>query len=170
MAGTQREATVTTSLLIEKLLHAIRPADIPGCGRVERGRDARRDVPNGGCHATAPTRSARVRDWWLADPGPLRRAGRYPVEGGSAEVIEYPPQLDEKRRAPHAGNHMHVLTVRDDRIVSDMVFCGGSWPDALLAEMEAGRWRSVASPCSWVRRTAGLTRLPARREPRWRGS
>ena len=38
---------------------------------------------------------------------------------------------------PHAGHHLHVLTVRDDRIVSDMVFCGGRWPAALLAEMEA---------------------------------
>jgi len=32
---------------------------------------------------------------------------------------------------------LHVLTVRDDRIVSDMVFCGGRWPASLLAEMEA---------------------------------
>jgi hypothetical protein len=38
---------------------------------------------------------------------------------------------------PHAAHHLHVLAVRDDRIVSDMVFCGGRWPAALLAEMEA---------------------------------
>ena len=38
---------------------------------------------------------------------------------------------------PHAAHHLHVLTVRDDRIVSDMVFCGGRWPASLLADMEA---------------------------------
>ena len=61
---------------------------------------------------------------------------RYPVEGGSAEVIEYTLSWTENG-VPHAGHHLHVLTVRDDRIVSDMVFCGGRWPAALLAEMEA---------------------------------
>jgi hypothetical protein len=32
---------------------------------------------------------------------------------------------------------MHRLTVRDDQIVADTVFCGGRWPASLLAEMEA---------------------------------
>jgi len=32
---------------------------------------------------------------------------------------------------------MHLLTVRDDLIVADTVFCGGRWPAALLAEREA---------------------------------
>lgn len=36
-----------------------------------------------------------------------------------------------------AAHHMHVLTVRDDLIVADTVFCGGRWPASLLAEMEA---------------------------------
>jgi hypothetical protein len=27
--------------------------------------------------------------------------------------------------------------VRNDRIVADLAFCGGRWPAALLAEMEA---------------------------------
>ena len=38
---------------------------------------------------------------------------------------------------PHAAHHMHLLTVRDDRIVHDTVLCGGRWPAKLLAEMEA---------------------------------
>jgi hypothetical protein len=38
---------------------------------------------------------------------------------------------------PHAGHHVHLLTVRNDQIVADTVFCGGRWPAALLAEMEA---------------------------------
>ena len=61
---------------------------------------------------------------------------RYPVQGGPAEVVEYTLSWTENG-VPHAGHHLHLLTVRDDRIVSDMVFCGGRWPAALLAEMEA---------------------------------
>jgi hypothetical protein len=38
---------------------------------------------------------------------------------------------------PHAAHHMHLLTVRDDRIVHDTVLCGGRWPAKLLTEMEA---------------------------------
>ena len=51
-------------------------------------------------------------------------------------MIEYTLSWTENG-VPHAGHHLHVLTVRDDRIVSDMVFCGGRWPASLLAEMEA---------------------------------
>ena len=68
--------------------------------------------------------------------GSLDELRRYPVEGGSAEIVEYTLSWTENG-VPHAGHHLHVLTVRDDRIVSDMVFCGGRWPAALLAEMEA---------------------------------
>ena len=66
---------------------------------------------------------------------------RYTVQDGTAggaptEVVEYTLSWTENG-VPHAGHHLHLLTVRDDRIVSDMVFCGGRWPAALLAEMEA---------------------------------
>jgi hypothetical protein len=32
---------------------------------------------------------------------------------------------------------LHRATIRDGRIVADTVLCGGRWPAALLAEMEA---------------------------------
>ncbi len=42
---------------------------------------------------------------------------------------------------PHASHHCHVLTIDPfldgGRIVADQVWCGGRWPAALLAEMEA---------------------------------
>jgi hypothetical protein len=50
--------------------------------------------------------------------------------------VEYTLSWSENG-VPHAGHHLHVLTVRDDQIVADTVFCGGRWPAALLAEMEA---------------------------------
>ena len=73
---------------------------------------------------------------WFAEPACFDELRRYPVEGGQAEVVEYMLSWTENG-VPHAAHHLHVLTVRDDRIVADMVFCGGRWPAALLAEMEA---------------------------------
>ena len=51
-------------------------------------------------------------------------------------MIEYTLSWSENG-VPHAAHHMHRLTVRDNRIVADTVFCGGRWPAKLLAEMEA---------------------------------
>jgi hypothetical protein len=36
---------------------------------------------------------------------------------------------------PHAARQARVIRVRDDVIVSDVVWCGGRWPVGLLAEM-----------------------------------
>ena len=38
---------------------------------------------------------------------------------------------------PHTAHHMHLLKVEDDQIVEDQVMCGGRWPAARMAEMEA---------------------------------
>jgi ketosteroid isomerase-like protein len=73
---------------------------------------------------------------WFADPGSFEELHRYPAAGGVTEIVEYTLSWSENG-VPHAGHHLHVLTVRDDRIVADTVFCGGRWPASLLAEMEA---------------------------------
>jgi hypothetical protein len=63
--------------------------------------------------------------------GELRRL---PIPVG--ELIEYTLSWSENG-VLHAGHHLHLLTVRDDRIAGDTVFCGGRWPATLMAEMEA---------------------------------
>ncbi len=73
---------------------------------------------------------------WFADPGRFEELRRYPAAGGITEIVEYTLSWSENG-VPHAAHHLHVLTVRDDRIVADTVFCGGRWPASLLAEMEA---------------------------------
>ncbi len=77
---------------------------------------------------------------WFADPGHFHELRRHRVEAAEAgcesEVVEYVLCWQENG-VPHAAHHMHLLTVRDDLIVSDVVFCGGRWPASLLAEMEA---------------------------------
>ena len=43
------------------------------------------------------------------------------------------------RLVPEMRSIQHLITVDGDRISRDTVFCGGRWPAALLAEMEAAR-------------------------------
>jgi hypothetical protein len=131
-----REATVTDKPVIEKFLHAIETADIPGCDAWSADATLDATVPNWRLHAVGADAIRAEYARWFADPARFDELRRYPVEGGSAEVIEYTLSWTENG-VPHAGHHLHVLTVRDDRIVSDVVFCGGRWPAALLAEMEA---------------------------------
>jgi hypothetical protein len=93
-------------------------------------------VPNWRLHAAGADAIRAEYARWFAHPGHFDELRRYTVEGGEAEVVEYTLSWSENG-VPHAGHHLHVLTVRGDRIVADMVFCGGRWPAGLLAEMEA---------------------------------
>lgn len=73
---------------------------------------------------------------WFADTGAFEELERRPVEGG--EVVSYVLTWEEGG-VPFAAHHCHVLTVADDRITADTVFCGGRWDATLLAQMaEAG--------------------------------
>ena len=122
--------------VIEKFLHAIETATIPGCDVWAGDATLDATVPNWRLHAAGADAIRAEYARWFADPGHFDELRRYTVEGGEAEVVEYTLSWSEDG-VPHAGHHLHVLTVRDDRIVADMVFCGGRWPAALLAEMEA---------------------------------
>ena len=122
--------------VIEKFLQAIETATIPGCDVWDSDATLDATVPNWRLHVAGADAIRAEYAKWFADPGHFDELHRYPVEGGGAEVVEYTLSWSEDG-VPHAAHHLHVLTVRDDRIVADMVFCGGRWPAALLAEMEA---------------------------------
>jgi hypothetical protein len=134
----RQEATMASSPVIEKFLYAIESATIGDCEvwSTEATLDA--TVPGWRLHATGPDAIRAEYARWFADPGSFGELRRYPVGGGPSEVIEYTLSWSENG-VPHAAHHMHLLTVRDDLIVADTVFCGGRWPAALLAEMEAAR-------------------------------
>jgi hypothetical protein len=74
----------------------------------------------------------------FAHPGQLEESDRRETADGV--VITYLLTW-EQDGVPHAAHHCHVLTIdptiEDGRIVADKVWCGGRWPAALLAEMEA---------------------------------
>ncbi len=127
---------MTDTPVIEKFLQAIETAAIPGCDAWSGDAMLDATVPNWRLHAAGADAIRAEYAKWFADPGHFGELRRYPVEGGPSEVIEYTLSWMENG-VPHAAHHLHVLTVRDDRIVADMVFCGGRWPAALLAEMEA---------------------------------
>ena len=130
--------TVTSQPVIDKFLHAIETATIPGCDVWAEDATLDATVPNWRLHAAGADAIRAEYARWFADPGRFDELRRYTVEGGETEVVEYTLSWSEDG-VPHAGHHLHLLTVRGDRIVADTVFCGGRWPAALLAEMEAAR-------------------------------
>jgi len=73
---------------------------------------------------------------WFADPGRFEELRRIPFPDG--EVVEYLLTWTENG-IPHAARHIHVLDVHDGRITRDAVVCGGRWPAALLADMQAAQ-------------------------------
>jgi hypothetical protein len=124
------------SAVIERFMHAIETATIGSCDVWSADAALDATVPNWRLHASGPDAIRAEYARWFADPASFGELRRCPVSGGPSEVLEYTLGWTENG-VPHAAHHLHLLTVRDDLIVADTVFCGGRWPAALLAEMEA---------------------------------
>jgi hypothetical protein len=92
-------------------------------------------VPGWRFRARGPAAIADVYSRWFADSGRFEEIDRQPTPDG--EVVTYLLAWEE-RGIPHAARHGHVLSVdpTTGRITSDVVFCGGRWDAARLAEME----------------------------------
>ena len=71
---------------------------------------------------------------WFADPGAFELVQRTPIPGG--ELVRIYLTWTE-HGVLHAAHQAHVLTLADDRICADVMWCGGRWPASLLAEMDA---------------------------------
>jgi hypothetical protein len=129
---------MSSSPAIDKFLNAIETATIPGCDVWSADATLDATVPNWRLHAAGADAIRAEYAKWFADPARFGELHRYRVTGdeGATDVVEYMLSWTENG-VPHAGHHMHLLTVRDDQIVADTVFCGGRWPASLLAEMEA---------------------------------
>jgi hypothetical protein len=127
---------MATTSVIDTFLKAIESAAIPSC--YAWGDDATLDatVPNWRLHATGPDAIRAEYARWFADPGRFDELRRCPLGDGTGEAVEYTLSWQENG-VPHAAHHMHLLTVRENKIVADTVMCGGRWPAALLAEIEA---------------------------------
>jgi hypothetical protein len=71
---------------------------------------------------------------WYADRGRFEQVGRTKIPGG--EFIEFTLTWTEEG-VEHTCHQAHVLELQAGRVVKDTVWCGGRWPAALVAEMEA---------------------------------
>lgn len=121
--------------VVDRFLEAVRTGRIDGCEDVWADHVALdATVPNWRFRRTGPAQVRETYRGWFADPGEFEELRRSPVAGG--EVVEYLLTWTEDG-VPHAAHHLHWLDVADDRIVADLVLCGGRWPAGLLAEMEA---------------------------------
>lgn len=120
---------------IDEFLTAVETATIAGCDAWCADAVLDATVPNWRLRAAGADAIRAEYGRWFADAAVFEDLHRHSVQG-TGEVIEYTLRWTENG-VPHAAHHMHLLTVRDDRIASDLVFCGGRWPATLLAEMEA---------------------------------
>ena len=70
---------------------------------------------------------------WYARSGRFGEVRRTTIDDG--ELVEFTLNWDEAG-VPHMCHQAHVVKIREDRIASDTVFCGGRWPEPLLTQME----------------------------------
>jgi uncharacterized membrane protein YfcA len=133
--GATHGEETTMATMVDKFLEAIENAAIPDCDAWSADATLDATVPNWRMHKAGADAIRAEYSRWFADPARFDELRRLPV-AGIGELVEFTLSWQENG-VPHAAHHMHLLTVRDDRIVSDTVFCGGRWPAGLLAEMEA---------------------------------
>jgi hypothetical protein len=129
------EETLMASTTVDQFLQAIENATIPDCDAWAADATLDATVPNWRMHRAGADAIRAEYAQWFAEPAHFDELRRLPV-AGVGELVEYTLSWQENG-VPHAAHHMHLLTVRDDRIVSDTVLCGGRWPAGLLADMEA---------------------------------
>jgi hypothetical protein len=121
---------------IGELLHAIEAGAVAGCQAYAPDAELDATVPNWRFSRRGADAILAVYSEWYADAARFESLRRLPIAGG--EVVEFVLVWTE-HGVPHAAHQVHVLELDDDgaHIVRDTAMCGGRWPAALLAEMEA---------------------------------
>ena len=124
-------AAVTTATVVDRFLEGIRTGHVTADLYAPQARlDA--TVPGWRFQARGAAKIAAEYESWFDGPSRIETLERHPIEDG--EVVRYFMTF-EVGGQPHAAHHVHVLKVRDDLILSDIVFCGGRWGPEVLAEM-----------------------------------
>ena len=124
------------NITITALLEAVENATIGATSVFSDDAVLDATVPNWRFTVTGADAIRAEMSHWFADPGRFESISRTPIEGG--ELIDFVLTWEE-HGVPHAAHQAHIVKVESDLIVSDTVFCGGRWPAALLAEMEAAQ-------------------------------
>jgi hypothetical protein len=90
-------------------------------------------VPNWRFTVSGASAVAAEYGRWFADPATMEELHVQPLEGGV--LVRYLLTWQEPT-GPHAAHHMHLIGLDSDgRIHKDVVFCGGRWDAALLAQI-----------------------------------
>lgn len=127
----------TTATTVDALLDAIRSGRGIPSALYSDGAVLDATVPNWRHFVEGPEAIAAEYARWFADPAVTEELERFPTEDG--EVVRYLLSW-RQHGVPHAAHHTHLLTLDSDgRISKDVVFCGGRWDAALLAQMEEAR-------------------------------
>jgi hypothetical protein len=92
-------------------------------------------VPNWRFEAHGPAAIAAELSGWYGNPGTLTEVQHSPVPHG--ETVRFTLEWMEDGQ-PWAAHQVHFLVTNGDRITRHEAWCGGRWPAALLAEIEAG--------------------------------
>jgi ketosteroid isomerase-like protein len=122
---------------IERYLAAIEGAAMASCDALSADVVVDATVPNWRFTLDGEAAARDEFGRWYSHPGCFEELTRTPLPDG--ELIEFTLSWEEEG-VPHSVHQAHVVEVRDGRIVSDRVWCGGRWPAGLLAEMaEAAR-------------------------------
>jgi hypothetical protein len=119
---------------VDRFLAAVRTATIDDCDAWTADAVLDATVPNWRFHRRGATAVRDTYREWFAEPGSFSSLRRISVPHG--EVVQYTFTWVEGG-VPHAAHHVHILGLRNGRIETDTVMCGGRWSAALLAEMEA---------------------------------
>jgi hypothetical protein len=119
---------------VDRFLTAVRTATIDSCDAWADDVVLDATVPNWRFHRKGADQVKDTYSGWFADPGSFESLLRVPFDGG--ELIDYTLTWVEGG-VPHAAHHTHILGLRNGRISSDTVQCGGRWSASMLAEMEA---------------------------------
>lgn len=122
------------STAVDEFLASIARGDMNDCRAWGESVTLDATVPNWRFYRTGVEAVRQEYGRWFAHPAKFETLRRLPIDGG--EVVEYTINWEEDG-VPHAGHHLHVLHVANDKISADTVMCGGRWPASLLAEMEA---------------------------------
>lgn len=121
---------------VDVFLAAVQTGSMASCSAWAPGAVLDATVPNWRFRRVGAAAIRAEYAGWFADPGRFEDLQRVSWPGG--EVVEYLLTWVENG-VPHAAHHMHRFVVDNGKIAADTVMCGGRWPAALLAEMQAAQ-------------------------------
>ena len=122
-----------TTTCIDEFLAAVEAASIEACDAWSTDVVLDATVPDWRFQRRGPDALKDEYARWFAAPGRFEAIRREPLAHG--EIIEYVLTWPEGGDT-FTAHHVHIIDVRDGRIVHDTVMCGGRWSSELRSQME----------------------------------